>query len=50
MNAQWNQNLPLRLERKTSWAEISLAHYRLGPGSLPEHQQDADLVIASLDG
>lgn len=49
MNAEWNQSLPLQLQKKATWDGISLAHYRLGVGHLPEHQQNAHLIITALD-
>jgi AraC family transcriptional regulator len=49
MNPTWNQSLPLQLQKKAVWDGISLAHYWLRPGHLPEHKQNAHLIISALD-
>ena len=43
-----NHSLPLRLKREVSWDGISLAHYRMGRGYLPEHQNKEHLITLSL--
>jgi AraC family transcriptional regulator len=43
-----NHSLPLLLKREVSWQGISLAHYRMGRGHLPEHQNKEHLITISL--
>lgn len=43
-----NHSLPLLLKREVSWEGISLAHYRMGRGHLPEHQNKEHLITLSL--
>jgi AraC family transcriptional regulator len=43
-----NHSLPLLLKREASWDGISLAHYRMARGFLPEHQNQAHLITVSL--
>ena len=43
-----NHSLPLLLKREVSWAGISLAHYRMARGYLPEHQNKEHLITLSL--
>jgi AraC family transcriptional regulator len=40
---------PFAFKRKTSWNGISLAHYRVGPGKMPEHSVDDHLITMSLN-
>jgi AraC family transcriptional regulator len=49
MSSQENHSLPLALKRNASWNGISLTHYRLGPGQLPEHQNKQHLIALSLN-
>ncbi len=49
MNALENHPPPLTLKRRTSWDGISLAHYRMGPGQLPEHYIQDHLITLSLN-
>jgi len=44
-----NHSLPLRLKKKFDWDGISVIHYRLGPGQLPEHFNREHLITLSLD-
>ena len=44
-----NNSLPLLLKRRASWDGISLAHYRLGPGQLPEYHNKEHLIALSLE-
>jgi AraC family transcriptional regulator len=48
MNAQ-EGHPPLALKRRTSWDGISLVHYRIGPGQLPEHHLKDHLITLSLN-
>jgi AraC family transcriptional regulator len=41
--------LPLALKRRTAWDGISLVHYRVGPGRLPEHYVKDHLITLSLN-
>jgi AraC family transcriptional regulator len=41
--------LPLTLKRRGEWDNISLTHYRLGPGELPEHSNNQHLITLSLN-
>jgi AraC family transcriptional regulator len=43
-----NQSLPLLMKREVSWEGISLAHYRMGRGYLPEHRNKEHLITLSL--
>ena len=43
-----NHSLPLLLKREASWDGISLAHYRMARGFLPEHQNKEHLITVSL--
>jgi len=43
-----NHSLPLLLKREASWEGISLAHYRMARGYLPEHQNKEHLITVSL--
>jgi AraC family transcriptional regulator len=43
-----NRSLPLLLKREASWEGISLAHYRMALGFLPEHQNKEHLITVSL--
>ena len=49
MNPEDNYVPPLTLKRKTSWDGISLVHYRMGPGKLPEHFNREHLITLSLN-
>jgi AraC family transcriptional regulator len=40
---------PFAMRRKTSWTGISLAHYRVGPGQMPEHSLQDHLITMSLN-
>jgi AraC family transcriptional regulator len=43
-----NHSLPLLLKREASWEGISLAHYRMARGYLPEHQNKDHLITVAL--
>lgn len=43
-----NHSLPLLLKREARWDGISLAHYRMAQGYLPEHQNKEHLITVSL--
>jgi AraC family transcriptional regulator len=49
MNAEEGHPPPLVLKRRTSWDGISLVHYRVGPGQLPEHHVEDHLITMSLN-
>jgi AraC family transcriptional regulator len=49
MNAQDGHPPPLTLKRRSSWDGISLVHYRVGPGELPEHHVKDHLITLSLN-
>lgn len=49
MPSNANHTLALSLKRQASWEGISLTHYRLGPGHLPEHQNSDHLITLSLN-
>ncbi|MGH9882552.1 MAG: helix-turn-helix domain-containing protein [Pyrinomonadaceae bacterium] len=46
---QENHSLAMRLKRRAAWDGISLTHYRLGPGQLPEHHNKEHLITLSLN-
>ncbi len=43
-----NHSLPLLLKREVCWEGISLAHYRMARGYLPEHRNKEHLITLSL--
>jgi len=49
MNVTEPHSPPVTLKRRTSWDGISVTHFRVGPGQLPEHHIHDHLITLSLN-